>query len=736
MKYCPECGFELKPGDEFCINCGASLIDYKDADKETSREKTPGKPKKSFFKTPGGIILIVVAAIAAAAGVAFLAYFNLPKNKLLRAAKNTVEDVSEMKNVKILNRVFSGGSIEAKANLQDLMEDFSIPLIGQIDATASVKYYMDAENDSCELNAAGGLGGSEALGLDIWADPHRVIIKSPALIGKTAYGFEMSDDNSRKELEGLLEEYLNIDMKPYDEYEEIIDIYSKNKKELAPEIGLELYNQAFKNGEVDTGKEEIMISGESSKTEVIRLSLSGEQLRTVLNNTYEKLRDEENIAELAELIEEKGLNKKIEKIPDDYRMDYKFYINSNMRLVRIDAGADKVDTIAVIGPDPADAKELSLILTENGNTVSLSYKIERDDEKEYLSHISFLVPKEITEQSGFLRANVSTDELIGDISWDKTTERWTFETNFGFSSEGDLKYNNGRADGVIRTLAFESWETNPNVDIVIREEDKMPETPEYRAVRTEEDKNSLISDITDSITQIAGQLLGNTADFVLNQIFGIEMPEEAPEEPEAAEPEQPMEKEQTEEELEEIPEEKLNIGGFEISTKDLAMVQSILNMFGVNVDLSGMDIPAIQSLIDSLGLDEIDPAVIQGVMSMIGVDPSILQPAVPQLNKDEKKEEKTDSQKDDTIDNKEESVQTKGTFADETCELRLNADGTYLLTVFYGQMNYEDSGTFIRNNDDTMEFSSGSGMNATGKLFNDHIEVNIPGFGNFSIPKK
>ncbi len=738
MKFCPECGFELKPGDEFCINCGASLIDYKDAQKDAS-EASSGKPKKNFIKTPGGIILIVVVALLVAAGVAFLIYFNSPKIKLLRAAKNTAEDVSSMKKVKIIDRVLNGGSIEAGASLQNIIEGFSIPLIGQIDATATVKYYMDTENDSCELSLSGGLGGSQALGADIWADPHRVIVKSPALIGKTAYGFEASDEDSRNELRGLIKEYLDVDIKEADKYIEIADAYSKNKDELNKQLAFKLYEEAFRNGDVEKGKEEITIAGEDIKTESVYLALSGEQLRKMLNKTYDDLKDKEDFSEVAALIDEDELRDKIDDIPDDYELDFKFYINKKTRLVRVESRADKINVTAFIGPDPAEAKEFSVTVSDDSGNKGLTYRVDTDNDNKYLSHVSCQLPHIIEEKLGLLNVKVGSDELTGDISWNKTGGNWELVTNIGLSADGDFNYDGSKADGVIETIALESQKLSPKIKFKIREEDKMPKVPEYRAVISEKDSEALITDITDSIKNIGEQLLGSAANLVINQVFGIDL---MPEEPEVVEPEQP----QTESKLpgvkpedkdlqEDVQEETLKIAGFEIKASDISALQGILKMLGVDVDLSGMDIPAIQRLIDSLGLDEIDPAVIQGVASILGIDPSILQSAIPQVQNEENKENKTYSEKNDTIET-DKSVQKEETYANDMCELKLKTDGTYSLKFTDGQMDYEDSGTFTYGSDGTMHFKSSLGIDADGKCFNDHIEVTIPGFGNFSIPKK
>ncbi len=745
MKYCPECGFELKPGDEFCINCGADL---------TVNEKTveePKKKKKSFFKTPGGIIITVLAVFLIAAGIAAISYFNSPKVRVLRAFKNTAEDIAEDKTFNIIDAVVNEGSIEAEAELKDIIGGFSIPLIGEIDASALVKLYMNAEKDSYQLSASGKLGGTQAVGAELWINPERLVVKSPALIGKVSYGFDLPEDDSFDELEALTDEYLGFDAGTYEKTVKAFDAYSKNKEDINKKLAVKLYSEAFKNGKTSVEKEEITVGGETQKTDRVSLKLSKEQLVKALRETEEELRQDEDFRELADIFGEDDIRDAIDDIPDNYSLEAGFYINKESRLLRVDINSGNTFLTAYLGPDPKAIRELVIEVSLDGDETGVSYYIENDDNSRYSSHLKWKLAEQFCESIGFADIKEAASAKIeGNIEWNKTSGAWTFDTNTGLTSNGTMSYSDEKATGTIRSISCGSFRIDPNIKITVRENDSMPLCPKYITVRTETDRKNLISDITDSIEKIKEQLIGSAADYILYEMFGIGEPP-VPKLPETVEPAQEPETEKEKAKPEETEEKTLTIGGFSIGTKDLAMVEMILKLLGVDIDISGMDIDTIQSIIDSLGLDRIDPDVLQGVLSMIGLDPSIMQ-SIPEVQK-ENNENKTEPDKNDTI-VEDKAVQTEGTYVYDdgktfaynpetgeityhvVCEARLKKDNTYVLKYSDGIMEFEDTGTFFRNDDDTMQFSSNNGINATGKYFDDHIEVTIPGFGTFNIPRR
>lgn len=738
MKYCPECGFELKPGDEFCINCGADLT------VNQAPVEEPKKEKKSFFKTPGGIIVIVLAVILVAAGIAALSYFNSPKVRVLRAFKNTAEDITGDKTFNIVDAVINGGSIEAEADLKDIIGGFSIPLIGEIDASAIVKLYMNAEKDSYQFSMSGKLGGTQAAGADLWINPDRMVVKSPTLIGKNTYGFELSDEDSFDELNSLTNEYFGYDAGMYEKYVQVLDAYSQEKENINEKLAAKLYSEVFKNGKTSVEKEEITIGGEKLKTDLITLKLSKEQIAKALRETDKELRKDEDFNRLADIISEDELNESIEDIPDSYTFEAGFYINKDSRLLRTDINSGGTFITAYMGPDPKEIKEFVIEASFDGDETGVSYYVDNNDSGNYSSHIEWKLAEQFCDSIGLadLKTVVSA-KIEGDIEWNKTSGAWTFDTNTGLSSNGVLTYDDGEAKGTIRGISYGSFQMDPNIRFVIKEKDSMPSCPDYIAVKTDNDKESLVSDVSDSLEKIKEQLLGSAADYILYEMFGIGEPP-VPELPGTAEtPEEPDSENQDE--------EALTIGGFTIREKDLATVEMILNLLGVDIDISGMDIKTIQGIIDSLGLDEIDPEVLRGVMSMIGLDPSILE-ILPESNA-EKDENKTEPEKNDTI-VKDKTVQIEGTYIFDdgntfaydpdtgeityhvVCEAQLKKDSTYVLKYSDGLMEFEDTGSFTSNSDHTMRFSSSNGINATGKYFEDHIEVTIPGFGTFNIPKR
>ena len=767
MKYCPECGFELKPGDEFCINCGAAL------DEKRNDVEEPVKKKKSFFKTPGGIAVIVIAALLVIAAIACIIFINTPKMKIMRAGYNTYKDLSDTGTAVMLKNVSEGGSIEIQADLKDITENFEIPFVSQIDATLALKYYMNSKEDSYELSASGALGGSNAIGVDLWMNPHRYIVKSPALIGKNAYGVDMSDDESRRQFEKLVKDYSGVDAEPYDDYFRIYDAYAHDKDNLNKKLGYKLMVEAFKNGKFETGKDEITIAGESQKTEVIDFIITGEQLANTFRQSYNELKGLDDFADVVKCIDEEKLLSGIDAIPKDYELTVRFYINDRMRVVRLETSDDAVNTVLTIGPDTADPKEFSFTVSEDGAKASIVYNINEDSEKEYAAHTTCML-------SG--KANILpqisldyNDEFATDIQWNKQNGRWSISSDAGYSSDGEMKCENGEIKGSIKNVSVGEYELSPDIRFTVKEKDPMPSDPAYTAIRTDADSESFINDITKSIEDITREFLGNILGSSLQGIFGGEDETEYSLPEDLFTPEDEVDTEDSQQEtvlpeaideiVKSLEEGKLNIGGVDISGLDLETIQRLLNMFGVDIDISGMDIEAIQEVIDSLGLGNIDIATIKGILSMLGVDTSVLDSIVPDStipdvkNTDntaediEKKEQETESPKNDTIKDKNQ-IPTEGTYVyddgnrfsinQETgeityhvvCSANLKKDNTYSLKYSDGLMSYEDSGTFRRYSDNSMEFSSDSGIDATGEYYEDHLLVTIPGFGSISIPKK
>ena len=785
MKYCPECGFELKPGDEFCINCGAVIDEHG----ETAPE--PKAEKKSFFKTPGGIILIVFLSLIAIVAITGVILINTPQLKVLRAAYNTAKDISGTDTAKIYSNVMNGGSVEADAELKNIVEGFQIPFLSQVDATAGIKYYLNAKEDSVQMSITGALGGTDAVSLDAWVNPHRVIIKSPTLIGKNAYGIDMSDDESRAKSEKLVSEYLGVDVEEYDRYLKLNDAYAKNKDVLNKKLGCRLYVEAFKNGTVETGKDEITISDEAQKTETVFLTLTGDQIAKSLRNTYTELKDDEDFTEVMSCIDRDEVFEEIDRIPADYRITFRFFINKGIRLIRFEVKTDDGTAVAMVGPDPAQFKEVSLSLSADGLKTAFKYHIDEDSKSEYLSHIS----AEISEVKLFgvdvTEYIEGANELTADLQWNKTRGDWTLGSNCGLKLNGEMLYADKEANGIIKDISFGEMKLSPQIRFVIREEDRMPSEPQFTSVKSESDVDAFISDVTGSIEEIKEKIFGNIVNSAIGALGGLLIPEEetAPAVIPEAEPEtgtDEVPEADTEEIIKSIegligalseeanpqddgngqPDEDseeaetgLSIGGIDISNLDLNTIQNLLKVFGVNIDINGMDLESIQEIIDSLGLDSLDIETVRYFLSMFGIDPSIVQPVTKAPEKAEnrkkkiKKEQDTESSKDGII-KKDELVTTEGKYLYDdgnkfavdpdtgavtyhvVCSAELKKDNTYSLKYSDGMINYEDKGTFKRYADDTMEFSSETGIDATGKYYSDHLTVTIPGFGSVNIPKK
>ena len=118
QKKCPECGYELDPNDEFCINCGVSLVNPDGSE----HVKTVNRREKKHFPW-GALIAVIFVLIVLVAGVAY--YMQTPKVVLARSLEATFGDT------------LKGAPVSVSADLSPYIKD--LPFIGGVDASAEAK---------------------------------------------------------------------------------------------------------------------------------------------------------------------------------------------------------------------------------------------------------------------------------------------------------------------------------------------------------------------------------------------------------------------------------------------------------------------------------------------------------------------------------------------------------------------------------------------------------------------
>ena len=308
MKYCPECGGALEPGDSFCINCGAALKTSESPESTTySPAYTTGdyspKPEKKRRKNPWVAILSVFAALAVIALAVFLVLRSSNPAVLLRAANATIEDLEEKNGFKGFDVLADGGSIQASADLTQYIT--GLDYLDSLDAKVNAEAYYSKADAALVIDAAASVSGLSALDATVWITPDAAVISSSALLGSKTYRINLDEFYGQEDIP------------------EIIRVIFE-KTAGSPEATFsKLLTGAFRYGESYKNKF-------SDHTD-IRLTLDRKALEKLLHNVY-------------------GVNADISPA---CILRFDFTINSNNRLTGITLSTDQISYSLNINPSSA-----------------------------------------------------------------------------------------------------------------------------------------------------------------------------------------------------------------------------------------------------------------------------------------------------------------------------------------------------------------------------------------------
>lgn len=605
-KFCPECGFELQEGDVFCMNCGASL------DEEEKPTEQNEKPKKKFNPVP----LIIIGGIIVVLAVAALIVFNSPQATLIRSCYKLSKEINENKTLQRVEKILNEGSVELSAEIEDIAADFKIPLISQIDASASAKYYMNQKEAKSMLKLTGSLGGTTALGADFWFSPTELVVRSNTLLGKKAYGIDLEDTTSRDEAKRLLNEYLGIDADGYDNYLKLVQAYTDKEDVLNEKLVKQLVIELIKNAKWDKEKDEIEINDDDVDVTIVYMSVDKERIEKITNSLYNFAKKDEDFEDVMEYIDRDEIEDAIDNLDDNFKIRYKYYIDKDMNLIRQDTKIGDISTRLERFPE-----EKGFELEYEGDfDVTIRYDVEQNDDERYES-------------------TLSANDIDVNIVWNKNTEKWRIDGGLDLVLTGTMEVDEDEITGVIGKINAFGQSISPNLDFKIRNEDKMPELPSYKSIKD-------VSDVEEIVNAVKESIMGAIEKF-------LPKPEPIPE-------------------------------------------------------------PEVEATPDTKADTEAE-AVPEDTRKTIPVDGTYI----------------FDDGNEFSID-----FQTGAVQQHLQCTAVLKPDGTYTLAFSNGMMSYDDTGTYKRFEDNTMEFKSNSGINATGKYKTNSIEVTIAGFGTVELPKK
>lgn len=469
-------------------------------------EKVKGMDKKTLT-IGGAIAAVVVIALILALTI------STPMGLIGTGLKNSINALQKNNVVSLVDGVVNGGSIEVSAELEELTESMMGFGIGE--GTVSAKLYTDLENSSMAV-VAGVKDGKETL-VDggIYVNEQRIAIQSEALLGKTAYGVNLKKlvDNFNDSEFGPDGEYsmgieMNDDMKKmFSDTDEL----TKETEKMAKAIVTELLKSLKKNSDVSKDSGSISFAGKKVKTTAVTIEMDGEQMYEVIVDMLDYVRndkafkkyltnyleyalvasgeyylDELDEDELEEMID--SFYENLEDLDDD--LDYlkdsledadvsvkvTFHITkSGKQLVGIEvkaeADGDKIKGSVYAGPSLKDITEISYSFDDGYDTYRGSYTVKTNDGKKFEAKLK--IGEDYT-------GKITHDKKSGEFKAEITNNYW--EETYGI--EGTLKKSGKKVSATIASVYEDEYETELNLNVVLKASDKMPSVSKYTDVLT------------------------------------------------------------------------------------------------------------------------------------------------------------------------------------------------------------------------------------------------------------
>ena len=403
MLYCPECGAELEPGDEFCINCGASLVEGAD------NAPIAKKPKKKFNPIPLIIILSVIFLLAIAA----IIVFSTPQAKLLAAITQTSYDLKENPTFAKLDKLAYGGSIEAEANMTEFLTD--LQYLDDVDSKANAKIYFDSENPRLVINAGASVSGLSALDADLWIDGESATVKSGAFLGKDAYA---------------------IDLKPFYANPDTAKASAAYAKAIAytkDTAILKLYHEAVKYGSLSQDKYD--------DETVYHLSIDAKAAESILRDFYAWAGKDSSSKRFFDDVDPSGVYAFIDSINQSFGLKLRFFTRKNNQITKLEVKTND-SFVSVKVDDPEKISLLDMKIQADDCNLECDSKIS-DSEDGFTAKVSCL-----SDGRECARMNIGWDMNAGDFEIDYDNKKITPDMKLFINEEDNAPELPGEAEEI------------------------------------------------------------------------------------------------------------------------------------------------------------------------------------------------------------------------------------------------------------------------------------------------
>ncbi len=255
------------------------------------------------------IIAIVACALLACVILGVIinaAVMSTPKNTIENAVEKSFNAATKSDDVKFIDKVLNGGSIELSANLAKIMEGLGVEDVPGMDISA--KCYFDIAAIKTAFAFAASMDGESLIDALVYMSDEKFAVSSEALLGKDAYGIIFKDieknfDSSEFGEDG--EYSLGIDFEMINSVLTAMESMSETPKELeklidktsdiADDIYTMLIKSVLKHAEVDKTSGTISCAGKDVKTKDLSIVINGEAVSLILADAYDYFANDKSL---------------------------------------------------------------------------------------------------------------------------------------------------------------------------------------------------------------------------------------------------------------------------------------------------------------------------------------------------------------------------------------------------------------------------------------------------------
>lgn len=477
------------------------------------------KRAKDVVKKRLALIITIPVAICCIVAIALVIFFNTPTVVAGRAVIGVFEDIASRPEFSTVVAAMQGGSIEA--SMTGLAIDGGKM---NTDALISGKLYFDKNAfmlDEMEIRSDGfNLSGT------IYADTKMLYVKEDEIFDEQ---FGIVVDEFGNEIEDSIFAYGSGSKYAFtdkDEYNMLVDAFNTSKledmqndaKKLAEKYYTKIYNITTKYAEIKSKNDKIKVNGEKIDARIITIEIDEKAMSKIVRETCDYIINDKSVIDFLEKYEDRlafSLSKSgmfdpnedslvdlykdwldeleaevddiCESIEDEEKFKIKIKIatetmSSTLLKLSVDTNEETLFTIELGkgGIKKTDKITINIWDTE------IVYTVEKNDGKEYSAKFEIdevqLFEVEIDKKHEEFKFVYGTEKNSVTVEGEISTESKTTTISVDKITTSEYYYN------YYSGPEYEIHTYEPELEIVIKESDKMPSIPK---------DYSTISDITE-----------------------------------------------------------------------------------------------------------------------------------------------------------------------------------------------------------------------------------------------